>query len=186
MPFWDLLRSEATQPGTGLHHGPPLDHPHLQSWDDAYVKMPVRLAVLLTRVSRPHMAWERQLLPHAMHSTYACDLGLGGHKYNVGSAVEIWAGHAHVTPALLDRARRGEPAAASPAAAPARPAALAPGAIPALRPRETLPAFGASGPLPGAPLRAATAADAEAMKRRLLQNFKDADAAWRSWTPYGN
>lgn len=155
-PLWDLLRSEATRSGTGLHRGPVRDRPHLQSWDDAFVKMPVRLAVLLTRVSRPHMEWERQLLPQAEHSTYACDFGFGGRKYNVGSAMEIWEEHARVTPALLDRARRGEPEAVSHAAAGAvRAHPAAPALVPALRPRET--------PLlPGAP----SARTAEPRRRR--------------------
>ena len=94
--LWRTYQSIGT--GLGLHRGPTSDQPHLQTWDDATVYTPTRLADLLQRSGT--MRWQR-----VRGSPYQCDFGLGGPFYPVGTAVNLWASNATVTAAQLNAAR---------------------------------------------------------------------------------
>ena len=111
--FWNALRTAGTQ--VGLFRGPLKDRPHLQAWSDAGVDMANRLADLLTRSGR--VRWT------GGHKKYQCDVGFGGHFYDVGSADQIWAGQAAITEATLTKARAqgtGTVGSGTPSAATAR------------------------------------------------------------------
>ena len=161
--FWNALRTAGTQ--AGLFRGPERDRPHLQAWSDAGVDMANRLAGLLTRSGR--MRWT------GGYKKYQCDLGFGGHFYDVGSADQIWSGQSTITEATLTKARaqgRGQTTAAG------TPPGTVGSGIAAARGGTT-----ANTP-PAAP--AATAQDVGAMRDALRADFDAADAAWQSWLPH--
>jgi peptidoglycan hydrolase-like protein with peptidoglycan-binding domain len=95
-------------------HGKDKDPNHYQAFNemegmypDPLVSTPRSLADFLSKVSG--MKWETMSVQGAAHMHYACDLGLGGDKIDVGMADEIWTGNATLTKAkyltLLNAAR---------------------------------------------------------------------------------
>jgi hypothetical protein len=71
-----------------------MERVHLQSFDQATVNNQRSLAKLLTLVST--MKWE---------PAYKSDLGFGGTLFPVGTAKQIWAGHATVTKSDIAQAK---------------------------------------------------------------------------------
>ncbi len=130
-----------------MFRGPVPDRPHLQDWPDVGMSMATRLADLLTRSGS--MQWS------ATVGTYHCDLGLGGAKIPVGSAVQIWNNSAIVTVATLKKS------SADAAAAKRHPLATSAAAL--------------------APV---TQADVTAMQRQLRQQLELADTNWQAWKPH--
>ena len=104
LKFWNLLRSNGQM--VGLFHGPLSDRPHLQAWNDAGISMGARLANLLSKSGA--MQWSSAI--EANKLKYLCDLSVGGTKYNVGTAAEVWSLNATVTAANLAQAT-GKPIA---------------------------------------------------------------------------
>jgi len=110
--FWDALRAVGTSGAVGAFRGPVDDRPHLQNWNDATVSMGARLCALLEGSGTMKWAY--------VHPNYHSDLGLGGAKYSVGKAADIWNNAATLAIGDLTQARaaaataQGKP---SPAAA---------------------------------------------------------------------
>ncbi|WP_419808899.1 hypothetical protein [Sphingomonas sp.] len=171
-PFWDALRTAGT--ASGAFRGPAGDRPHLQNWNDANVSMRTRLAA--------HLAASGTMQWSAAHGVYSCDLGFGGAKIAVGTAMEVWNHEATVDAAAIARLRAaaprrpGAPGAGGP---PGRPGA--PPTVPQTRPGA--PAAATAG-RPAAPVdpRAAAAAEVTAMRDALRHEFELADTNWRNWT----
>lgn len=108
--FWTTFQGIGI--GLGLFRGPAGDQPHLQSWNDAAVYMPTRLADLLQRSGT--MRWQK-----VRGTPYQCDLGLGGAFYPVGSAADLWSSNATLSAAQITAARTAAARRLAPRAAPA-------------------------------------------------------------------
>lgn len=74
---------------------------HIQAYADANISSGKSLATLLTLVGTTH--WENFFSAH--HNHYRSDLGLGGPKFDAGTAREIFAGTATITKTQIAQAR---------------------------------------------------------------------------------
>ncbi|WP_425230631.1 hypothetical protein [Sphingomonas sp.] len=168
--FWDALRTAGT--ALGAFRGPAGDRPHLQNWNDATVSMRARLAVHLARSGSMHWAAE--------HRGYSSDLGFGGAKVVVGTAMQIWNYEATIDAATIARLRAAAPRRQG---QPDPPQPPHPGAPPA---RPGAPPARPGGPpgMPGLPVdpRRTAAAEVDAMRHALRHEFDLADSNWRAWT----
>jgi len=145
---------------------------HLQAYDDGRLDSVTSFIALLETVGK-RMSWGPQYMTP---TDYWCDLGLGGERFLVGTALEIWHPDKHLALSRSDLARAlNAKLAADPkfsvegylgVAVPALKAASAPGAAP----RQ----------LTGADLNDTHIA---AVKRLLQAEFIAAEKAWRKWQP---
>jgi hypothetical protein len=133
------------------------DDDHLQSFDD-HLPNDKSLVDLMNRVGA--LKWEAE---HNTPRRYLCDLGLGGKKYNVGKATEIWSLTATVTKAMIAEAKTDALKAAALAKGPAAVKAVVPVKESDIKD-----------------------ADVKQMRQSLKDDFISAEKEWLKWRPVLN
>lgn len=134
------------------------DDDHLQSFDD-HLPNDKSLVDLMNRVGA--LKWEAE---HNTPRRYLCDLGLGGKKYNVGKATEIWSLTATVTKANIAEAKTEA----------LKAAALAKGGAAAVK---------AVVPVKESDIKDE---DVKKMRQSLKDDFLAAEKEWLKWRPVLN
>ena len=150
------------------------DFIHLQGFNDGTVSYRRSLASLLQSVSVGNMKWAA-----AGGKLYESDLGLGGGRYGVGTAREIWDSKSAISKADLAKALNAKIAADKAFniekffKLPAAPAV-----------KNQPPAKQAGPPAP-AVLKEADIKDAylASMRKMLKSEFESADKHWAKWKP---
>jgi peptidoglycan hydrolase-like protein with peptidoglycan-binding domain len=150
------------------------DFIHLQGFNDGTVSYRRSLASLLQSVSVGNMKWAA-----AGGKLYESDLGLGGARYGVGTAREIWDSKSAISKADLAKALNAKIAADKAFniekffKLPAAPAV-----------KNQAPAKQAGAPAP-AVLKEADIKDAylASMRKMLKSEFESADKHWAKWKP---
>jgi hypothetical protein len=145
---------------------------HLQAYDDAQLDSVSSFMTLLQSVGK-RMSWG----PHYMTPTdYWCDLGLGGERFLVGTAVEIWDRRKAIVLAKADLAK------ALTAKLTADPRFSVEQFLGLRLGSTTHPGTATDKP---APMTAANVSDQHlaAVKTLLRAEFTAAEAQWKKWRP---